>query len=131
MAIVQKNGHKGQYGSMISDMYDLFKPILERNPDYIILHIGTNNASKNTANELLVKILALKSLVASNSQNFKVIISTLTMRVDDQKCRSVVIEVKEFLKNLIFNILVVNNKNIIRKYLGNKGFNSIRMVRPD
>ena len=124
MAIVQKNGHKGQYGSMISDMYDLFKPILERNPDYIILHIGTNNASKN-------KILALKSLVASNSQNFKVIISTLTMRVDDQKCRSVVIEVKEFLKNLIFNILVVNNKNIIRKYLGNKGFNSIRMVRPD
>ena len=131
MAIVQKNGHKGQYGSMISDMYDLFKPILERNPDYIILHIGTNNASKNTANELLDKILALKSLVASSSQNFKVIISTLTMRVDDQKCRSVVIEVKEFLKNLIFNILVVNNKNIIRKYLGNKGFNSIRMVRPD
>ena len=131
MAIVQKNGHKGQYGSMISDMYDLFKPILERNPDYIILHIGTNNASKNTANEPLDKILALKSLVASNSQNFKVIISTLTMRVDDQKCRSVVIEVKEFLKNLIFNILVVNNKNIIRKYLGNKGFNSIRMVRPD
>ena len=131
MAIVQKNGHKGQYGSMISDMYDLFKPILERNPDYIILHIGTNNASKNTANELLDKILALKSLVASNSQNFKVIISTLTMRVDDQKCRSVVTEVKEFLKNLIFNILVVNNKNIIRKYLGNKGFNSIRMVRPD
>ena len=131
MAIVQKNGHKGQYGSMISDMYDLFKPILERNPDYIILHIGTNNASKNTANERLDKILALKSLVASNSQNFKVIISTLTMRVDDQKCRSVVIEVKEFLKNLIFNILVVNNKNIIRKYLGNKGFNSIRMVRPD
>ena len=41
------------------------KPILKSNPDYIILHIGTNDASRNTANELLDKILALKSSATS------------------------------------------------------------------
>ena len=70
--------------AVISNMYDLLKPILKRNPDYTILHIGTNDASGNTANELLDKILALKSFVTSNNKNSKVIISTLTILVDDQ-----------------------------------------------
>lgn len=47
-------------GAMISDMYGNFKPILKWNPDYIILHIGTNDVfrNRNTANELLDEILA-------------------------------------------------------------------------
>ena len=46
---------------MISDMYNFLKPILKRNLDYIILQVGTNDASKNTVNELLDKILTLTS----------------------------------------------------------------------
>ena len=45
-------------------------------------------------------------------------VSTLTMHVDDQKCVLVVSEVNQFLKEL--NIPIVNNKNAIRKQLGNK-----------
>ena len=54
---------------MISDTYDLLKPILKRNLDYIILQVGTNDASKNTADELLDKILILKSFLASSNKN--------------------------------------------------------------
>lgn len=72
--------------AMISDMYDLLKPNLKPNPDYIILHIGINDASKNTSNELLDKVLALKSFVTSNNKNIKVTISTLSKPVNDQKC---------------------------------------------
>ena len=45
-------------GAMVRAMYDLLKPILKRNPDSIILHIGTNDASRNTTDESLDKILA-------------------------------------------------------------------------
>ena len=89
-------------GAKISHMYDLLKPILNCNPNYIILHVGGNDASRSTANELLDRILALKNFVTSNNKNCKVIISTLTMRVYDQKCGSRVSEVNEFLKNLIY-----------------------------
>ena len=78
-------------GVMISDMYNLLK----RNLDCIILHIGTNEASRNTTNGLL-------DINQSNNKSCKVIISTLTMRVDDQKTRSVVSEVNKFLKELIY-----------------------------
>ena len=94
--------------AVISNMYDLLKPVLKRNPDYIILHNGANYATRNTANELLDKILALKSFVTRNNKNCKAIISTITMRVDDQQCGSVVNGVNEFLKEL--NIPIVNNK---------------------
>ena len=50
-------------GAMISDMYNHLNLILRHNPDYIILHVGTNDASRNTANELLNKMLVLKSFV--------------------------------------------------------------------
>ena len=72
--------------TMISDMYDLLKPNLKPNPDYITLHIGINDASKNTSNELLDKVLALKSFVTSNYKNIKVTILTLTKPLNDQKC---------------------------------------------
>ena len=84
---------------MIIDMDNLLK----RNPDYMILHIATNEVSRNTTNELLDKI-------QRNNKTCEVIISTLTMRVDDQKSRSVVSEVNKFLKEL--NIPIVNNKNV-------------------
>ena len=41
------------------------------------------------------------------------------MQVDDQKCGSVLSKVNEVLKEL--NIPIVNNKNIIGRYLGHKG----------
>ena len=56
-------------GAMVSDTYDLLKPILKRNLGYIILQVGTNDASKNTANELLDKILTLKSFLTSSNKN--------------------------------------------------------------
>ena len=44
----------------IEDMEDNIKPILKREPDYIILHVGTNNATNLTARDILDKLLQLK-----------------------------------------------------------------------
>ena len=47
-------------GGTIEDMEDNIKPILKREPDYIILHVGTNNAANLTARDILDKLLQLK-----------------------------------------------------------------------
>ena len=46
-------------GPRTGDMYDYMKPLLRKLPDYVILHIGTNDALNNTSREILDKILKL------------------------------------------------------------------------
>ena len=64
-------------------------------------------------------MLALKRFVISQNKVWKVIISTLTMRVYSSKNGNAVQNVNEILKEL--NIPLVKNFNIVKKYLGNKG----------
>ena len=101
-------------------MYDHLKPILKRHPEFLILHIGTNDTSKYTPNEIADKVLALKRfVVVSQNKECKVIISTLTMRVDSSKNGNAVQKVNEILKEL--NIPLKKNFNIVKKHLESRG----------
>ena len=107
-------------GATITDMYDHLKPILKRHPEFLILHIGTNDTSKYTPNEIADKVLALKRfVVVSQNKECKVIISTLTMRVDSSKNGNAVQKVNEILKEL--NIPLAKNFDIAKKHLGSRG----------
>ena len=44
------------------DMFHYSVPLLEKNPDYIILHVGTNNAVDHQSNDITSKIFELNSL---------------------------------------------------------------------
>ena len=68
-------------GAAITDMYDNLTPILNRHPEFFILHIGTNDTSKCMPNEIVDKVLALKRFAVSQNKECQVIISTLTMYV--------------------------------------------------
>ena len=72
-------------GATITDMYDHLTPILNRHPEFLILHIGTNGTSKGMPNEIVDKLLALKRFAVSQNKECQVIISTLTMYVDSSK----------------------------------------------
>ena len=72
-------------GATITDMYDHLTPILNRHPEFLILHIGTNGTSKGMPNEIVDKLLALKRFAVSQNKECQVIISTLTMYVDSTK----------------------------------------------
>ena len=76
-------------GGTIEDMEDNIKPVLKREPDYIILHVGTNNATNSTARDILDKLLQLKSKIINARKSCKVIISQPTLRSDDQKSAEV------------------------------------------
>ena len=72
-------------GATITDMYHHLTPILNRHPEFLILHIGTNGTSKGMPNEIVDKLLALKRFAVSQNKECQVIISTLTMYVDSSK----------------------------------------------
>ena len=72
-------------GVTIEDMFDYVKPTLKRKPDYVVLHVGTNNAKDITSRNILDKLLQLKTAVLDSDRNCKVILSQPMTRVDDGK----------------------------------------------
>ena len=60
-------------GGTIEDMEDNIKPILKRELDYNILHVGTNNATNLTARDILDKLLRLKSTILDARKSCKVL----------------------------------------------------------
>ena len=48
-------------GVMVEDMFDYVKPILKRKSEYVVLHVGTNNAKDMTSRKILDKLLQLKT----------------------------------------------------------------------
>ena len=92
-------------GAAITDMYDHLKTILKRNPEFLILHIGTNDTSKYTPNEIVDRGFALRRFVASQNKECKVIISTLAIREDSSKNRNAVQNVNEILNSLIISLV--------------------------
>ena len=59
--------------------------ILKRKPDYVVLHVGTNNAKDMTSRNILDKLLQLKTAVLDSDKKCKVILSQPMTRVDDGK----------------------------------------------
>ena len=105
-------------GGAIEDMEDIIKPILKREPDYIILHVRTHNATNSTARDILDKLLQLKSKILDARKSCKVIISQPTLRSDNGKA-ALTNHICNLLEEL--NIDIVKNRKIGSKHLGGKG----------
>ena len=63
-------------GATVEDIFDYVKPILKRKPDYVVLHVGTNNAKDMTSKNMLDKLLQLKTAVLDSDKNQSYFIST-------------------------------------------------------
>ena len=47
-------------GSTVEDMYFYLYPLLKKEPEYLILHVGTNDCVNNTSERVLNNIISLK-----------------------------------------------------------------------
>ena len=72
--------------------------LLEKNLDYVILHIGTNDAVDHQLNDIISKIFKLKEFIQLKVPSCKVIISTPIKRHDNKKASSVVDDVMQQLQ---------------------------------
>ena len=107
-------------GGTIEDMDDNIKPILKREQDYVILHVGTNNATNLTTRDILDKLLQLKSKIHNARKSWQVFISQYTLRSDNGKAALTNHHLFNLLEEL--NIDIVKNRNIGSKtHHGGKG----------
>jgi len=84
-------------GCTTQDMKDRIKPLLRRNPDQIIIHVGTNSSS-NSPRECAEEVVDLAKWVTSES-SVKTTISSLICRSDDDALARKVPAVNTVLKH--------------------------------
>ena len=95
------------------DMYHYLIPILEKEPEHLILHVGTNNAADSSHQQLANDLLALKQFIEEELQNCNVFLS---LKRNNQKASAPVNLVNKQLSQL--NIDRIENKNMSKKHLG-------------
>ena len=89
----------------VRDMHDNVIAIFRHKPEYIILQVGTNNALNLPPNEIQDKKLNLKNenlKIKITNKDCKVIILTLTYRLDNRKPGNNVYESTTMLVSLNF-----------------------------
>ena len=106
-------------GSTIKDMYSYIDPLLKKCPDFILLHVGSNDAPYKSAEELLTELLRLKTHIENNLPGVMVILSQPIIRTDNPKAGLTLKYLCDNLNRL--NVYVLDNSNISEIHLGRKG----------
>ena len=119
---LQKHGNVKVFyfsGERINDMNHYLMPIIAKQPDYLILHVGTNNATTDTSRKIIDDLLMLKSNILKQLPNCRAIVSKLTIRIDHGKANLTLHNVNIHLETL--NLECTENGNISAQHLGRKG----------
>ena len=88
-------------GATVEDMFDYVKPILKRKPDYVVLHVGSNDAKDMTSRNILDKLLQLKTVVLDSDKNCEVILSQPMTRVDNDKAGFTISKLNDLLEETV------------------------------
>ena len=67
-------------GSSIEDMHYNITPLLPKQPSTVILHVGTNNSTRDNSHQIIEKLVNLKHFIVSQIPGVKLIISSLIQR---------------------------------------------------
>ena len=106
-------------GANSDDMKDYIRPLLRKCPEKIVLHVGTNDAIESSPEEIVEKIVSVKSFIESKLESCNVIISSPINRLDSQKFAVKIRNANAILKT-IEGINLLCNDNIGTKHLGTK-----------
>ena len=109
-------------GSTVEDMSSYTKPSVEKKPDYVILHTGTNNIKKDQTRILADKIIDLATNITSKLPDSKVMISGITRR-NDPGINTKINEVNKIVKLHCSqrDLLFIDNSNIDDSHLNASG----------
>ena len=96
-------------------------PIIAKRPDYLILHVGSNDATTNTSRKIMEDLLMLKRNLLKQLPNCKVIVCKPTVWIDHGKVNLTLRNVNKHLETLNLECICTENGNIIIQHLGRKG----------
>ena len=102
-------------GARTNDMLFYSVPLLKKNPDKIIIHIGTNDAPHLCPDEMLQDLNKLRDMVLKYCPQSKIIISTPVLRTDKANSHENNIEFIHLLKNSRFDC--IHHENILEEHI--------------
>lgn len=79
-------------------MEDYLRPILRKEPDKIILHVGTNDISHQSARRVAQGIANLGTQIVQDSPATSLVISSILPRTDKPELSKKVVEANEHIK---------------------------------
>ena len=100
-------------------MLDYLVPLPEKMSDYVILHVGTNNAIDHEASDIVKKIIQVKKFIKLRVPNSKVIISRPIKRHNNDNASRVIDEVMSQFEKLTIDM--IGNEKIEKKQLEKRG----------
>ena len=106
-------------GARIEDLNHYIVPIIKNKPDYLILHVGTNDATTNSSRKIVDDLLMLKINISKQLPNCRIFLSKPTIRHDHGKANPTIRNVNKHLENL--ELQCIDNNNINAEHLGKKG----------
>jgi len=106
-------------GASIECMKSNLIPLIAKKPDYMILHVATNDASNDPKKDIINDLLNLKSMVTNALPNCRIVISKPVIRTDNDKAMSAIRNLNNQLSQL--EIECIENDNILQKHVGRKG----------
>ena len=110
-------------GASTEDMIDFIKPLAYRNPDYLIIHAGTNDLGHLPLKDTLMNYNDIVDIVKQIDPKIKVIFSSVTQRFDNDKLEHKVAQLNRELKAFCgkSNLGFIDNSNISKEHVGSKG----------
>ena len=102
----------------IEDINQHIIPIIKKQPDDLILHVGTNDATINTSKKIVDDLLILKSNISKQLPSCRIVLSKLIIRHDDGKTNLMIRNVNKHLSALQSEF--TENDSISSQHLGRK-----------
>ena len=106
-------------GCTISCMYNHLQTMFRDKPDYVLLHIGSNDCVGKTSDNVLNEYKMLTTYISNKLPGAKLITSLPIVRTDCSRANAIQQNLKFKLQGLDF--MYLDNSNVNLSHLGKKG----------
>ena len=106
-------------GCTVNCMYTHLESVLTLKPDFIILHVGTNDCANKTSDLVLKEIKALAEYIGMILPSAMIILSLPVVRTDSVKANTIATNFRKKAKGLMYTLL--DNSAINETHLGRWG----------
>ena len=110
-------------GATIEDMEDYLKPVIRKEPETIVLHIGTNDLRNLSPKQVAEGITNLGSQINEESPNTNIVIFSILLRTDNSQLAVKATEANKLLSATCSKNRwkFINHKSINRSCLNTRG----------
>ena len=106
-------------GAITDDMYDYLVPLIQKQSDNVILHVGINDASSYNSSKIVNNILKLRSFLSQKLPNANIILWKPIMRSDTAAGKGTIEEVNKQLND--FDLDMIDNSTLSIAHLNDRG----------